>query len=125
MADLKYDVLEKFGVLSTSKSGWETQLNFVQWGDNTPKFDLRTWSPDGSKMGKGLTLTHDEIVKLYEVLGDVLAVENGTQAPVKTEAPAPAEDYLAEMYYADQAEEAAEEAAEDADRPKWGRLGDL
>lgn len=59
-------------------------MNFVQWGDNTPKFDLRTWSPDGSKMGKGLTLTHDEIVKLYEVLGDVLAVENGTQAPVKT-----------------------------------------
>lgn len=72
-----------------------------------------------------MTLTHDEIVKLYEVLGDVLAGENRTQAPVKTEAPAPAEDYLVEMYYADQAEEAAEEAAEDADRPKWGRLGDL
>ena len=57
-------------------------------------------------MGKGLTLTHDEVVKLYEVLGDVLAVENGSQAPVKTDVPAPAEDYLAEMYYADQAEEA-------------------
>lgn len=123
MADLKYDVLEKFGVLSTSKSGWEMRLNFVQWGDNTPKFDLRTWSPDGSKMGKGLTLTHDEIVKLYEVLGEVLAVENGAQAPVKPEASA--DDYLAEMYYADQAEEAAEEDAEDADRPKWGRLSDL
>jgi hypothetical protein len=123
MADLKYDVLEKFGVLSTSKSGWEMQLNFVQWGENTPKFDLRTWSPDGSKMGKGLTLTHDEIVKLYEVLGEVLAVENGAPAPVKTEAPA--EDYLAEMYYADQMEETAEEAAEEADRPKWGRLSDL
>ena len=68
-------------------------------------------------------MTHDEIVKLYEVLGEVLAVENGAQAPVKPEAPA--DDYLAEMYYADQAEEAAEEAAEDAERPKWGRLSDL
>jgi len=76
MADLKYDILEKFGVLSTSKSGWELQLNFVQWGENTPKFDLRTWSPDNAKMGKGLTLTHDEIVALHDILGDILAVEN-------------------------------------------------
>lgn len=83
MADLKYDILEKFGVLSTSKSGWELQLNFVQWGQNTPKFDLRTWSPDNAKMGKGLTLTHDEIVALHNILGDILAVENqsGTEAP--------------------------------------------
>jgi len=76
MADLKYDILEKFGILSTSKSGWELQLNFVQWGQNTPKFDLRTWSPDNAKMGKGLTLTHDEIVALHDILGNILAVEN-------------------------------------------------
>lgn len=81
MADLKFDILEKFGTLSTSKSGWELQLNFVQWGDNQPKFDLRTWSPDNQKMGKGLTLTHDEIVQLHELLGQVLAPES---APLMT-----------------------------------------
>jgi hypothetical protein len=75
MADLKYDILEKFGVLSTSKSGWELQLNFVQWGENTPKFDIRTWAPDNQKMGKGITLTHDEVVKLHDLLGAILAEE--------------------------------------------------
>ena len=35
--------------------------------------------PDNSKMGKGLTLSHDEIVALYDVLTKVLAAEH---APV-------------------------------------------
>ena len=75
MANLKYEILEQFGTLSTSKSGWELQLNFVQWGENKPKFDLRTWSPDHQKMGKGLTLTHEEVVTLHELLGQVLQPE--------------------------------------------------
>lgn len=75
MADLKFEILEQFGVLSTSKSGWQTELNFVQWGDGTPKFDLRSWSPEHKKMGKGITLTHDDIVKLTEVLQGIMAQE--------------------------------------------------
>ncbi len=51
MAELKFEILESFGVLSTSKSGWIKELNFVQWGDNQPNFDLRTWSPDHKKDG--------------------------------------------------------------------------
>lgn len=94
MADLKFDILQEFGTLSTSKSGWELQLNFVQWGDNQPKFDLRTWSPDHKKMGKGLTLNHDEIVKLSAVLQDVLAAEQTGQMNA---VPAPAWSKLGDM----------------------------
>lgn len=75
MADLKYEILEKFGVLSTSKSGWNLELNFVQWGDSVPKFDLRSWSPDHKKMGKGLTLTHDDLVALNGLTNQILATE--------------------------------------------------
>ena len=81
MANLKYEILEKFGTLSTSKSGWELQLNFVQWGENKPKFDLRTWSPDNQKMGKGLTLSHEELVTLHGLLDQVLAPELKTASP--------------------------------------------
>ncbi|GEA95186.1 YdbC family protein [Weissella viridescens] len=82
MAELKFEILEQFGTLSTSKSGWELQLNFVQWGDNQPKFDLRTWSPDHKKMGKGITLNHDELVKLQDAITHVLAPEDMPTATV-------------------------------------------
>ncbi|KAA8458108.1 YdbC family protein [Weissella paramesenteroides] len=105
MAKLSYDILEKFGTLSTSKSGWELQLNFVQWGENKPKFDLRSWSPDNSKMGKGLTLSHDEVVALYDVLTNVLAAEH---APVT-----------------DVTDDAADTDAQTNEQPKWGRLDEM
>ncbi|AVH75309.1 YdbC family protein [Weissella koreensis] len=73
---LKFEIIEKFGILSTSKSGWNLELNLVQWGDNQPKFDLRSWSPDHNKMGKGVGLTHDELKQLQQVLQNVLGSEN-------------------------------------------------
>lgn len=95
MADLKYEILEKFGVLSTSKSGWNLELNFVQWGEAKPKFDLRSWSADHSKMGKGLTLTHDDLVNLNKLTEQILAFEQdgpgqanlGTAQAVEVEVP--------------------------------------
>ena len=105
MAKLSYDILEKFGTLSTSKSGWELQLNFVQWGENKPKFDLRSWSPDNSKMGKGLTLSHDEVVALYDVLTNVLTAEH---APVT-----------------DVTDDIVDTDSQTNEQPKWGRLDEM
>lgn len=111
MAELKFEILQEFGTLSTSKSGWELQLNFVQWGDNQPKFDLRTWSPDHKKMGKGLTLTHDEVVKLSEVLGGVLNAEKTGQA--NAQPIAQPEDLFEEL------------PEEENETPGWGKLGEF
>ena len=33
--------------------GWERQLNLIGWNDGEPKYDIRDWSPDGTRMGKG------------------------------------------------------------------------
>lgn len=70
MPELKYEVTEEFGVLS-EKNGWTRELNLVSWNDREPKFDIRDWSPDKSKMGKGITLTTEEIKKLKELLGSI------------------------------------------------------
>ena len=32
------------------------------------KYDIRDWAPEHEKMGKGVTLSEDEIVKLKELL---------------------------------------------------------
>ncbi|NLS85266.1 MAG: hypothetical protein GXZ14_06660 [Ruminococcaceae bacterium] len=68
MAEFKYEITERIGVLSQNPNGWERQLNMVSWNDREPKYDIRDWSPDGTKMGKGISLTHDEI----EILKDIL-----------------------------------------------------
>ena len=71
MADIKYEITEKIGVISESTKGWTKELNKVAWNNGTPKFDLRDWAPDHEKMGKGVTLTEDEAKGLYEILKGV------------------------------------------------------
>ena len=69
MTDIKYEILKKLGSVSISASGWTKELNLISWNDREPKYDLRDWSADGEKMGKGVTLTHDELLALKELLG--------------------------------------------------------
>jgi hypothetical protein len=68
MADIKYDIKETIGVLLESPKGWKNEFNLISWNDKDPKYDIREWSPDHSKMGKGVTLTKEELVKLRDVL---------------------------------------------------------
>ena len=74
MADIKYEIVEQIGVISESPKGWKKELNLVSWNEGTPKYDLRDWSPDHEKMGKGITLSIDEIQALYSVLAKIVEV---------------------------------------------------
>ena len=69
MADIKYEIVKKIGVLSQSGKGWAKELNLISWNDREPKYDIRDWSPDGEKMGKGVTLTEEELKSLKQLLG--------------------------------------------------------
>lgn len=66
--DLKFEIINHIGVLSTSASGWNTELNRISWNGAEPKYDLRSWSPDHSKMGKGITLSESELTALSDLL---------------------------------------------------------
>lgn len=68
--DFSFQIVESLGAFSTSKSGWTTELNLVSWGGRDPKYDIRSWSPDHSKMGKGVTLTKAELVALKKLLSE-------------------------------------------------------
>ena len=71
MAEFKYEIVEKLGVISQGKGGWERQLNLVSWSDREPKYDIRDWSADGTKMGKGISLTAEELAELKEILVEI------------------------------------------------------
>ena len=66
--DFDFEITEHIGVLAEKTKGWKREINLVSWGGAEPKIDIRDWSPDHSKMGKGITLTADEIEKLKELL---------------------------------------------------------
>lgn len=66
MAEFTFDIVEKLLVLSENDKGWTKELNRVSFNRAEPKFDIRTWSPDHTKMGKGITLTNEEFQVLVE-----------------------------------------------------------
>lgn len=66
--ELKFEIINQIGVISTSASGWNVELNRVSWNGNEPKYDLRSWSPDHTKMGKGITLSEDDLIALSALL---------------------------------------------------------
>ena len=41
------------------------------WNGNPPKYDIRDWSPDGSRMAKGISLTAEELKSLRDILNDL------------------------------------------------------
>ena len=68
MPDIKFDIKEHIAVLSESSKGWKKELNLISWNGNAPKYDLREWSPNHEKMGKGVTLTLSELQQLKDAL---------------------------------------------------------
>ncbi|MEG1916947.1 MAG: PC4/YdbC family ssDNA-binding protein [Muribaculaceae bacterium] len=71
MADIKYNIVEEIGVLSENSKGWTKELNLISWNDGAPKYDIRDWAPEHEKMGKGTTLTQEELMKLKEILENI------------------------------------------------------
>ena len=71
MAELKFEITESLGVIGENAKGWTKELNMVSWNDHEPKYYIRDWSPDHSRMGKGVTLTADELASLKDILGEL------------------------------------------------------
>ena len=43
----------------------------ISWNDREPKYDIRDWAPEHEKMGKGLTLSVEELKKLRDLLNEM------------------------------------------------------
>ncbi len=71
MPEFKYQVIETYGSLSESNKGWKKEIKLISWNQKEAKYDIREWSPDGEKMGKGVTLSKEEIVRLRDLLNQI------------------------------------------------------
>ena len=70
MAEIKSEVVKEIGILSTSKSNWNREVNIIRWNDGKPKLDIRDWAPEHERAGKGITLSAEEVAVLKELLAD-------------------------------------------------------
>jgi hypothetical protein len=72
MPDITFDIIKTYGLIAEERGGWRKELNLVSWNGRTPKFDIRDWSPDHEKMGKGITLGREEAALLADLLKQAL-----------------------------------------------------
>ena len=68
MSDFNYEVTKHIGVLSEGSKGWQKELNLISWNGREPKYDIRDWAPERTKMGKGVTLSDAEVAELIRLL---------------------------------------------------------
>jgi len=66
--EIKFEIKQDLVTLSEGSKGWKKEVNVVSWNDNAPKVDIREWDPSHEKMGKGITLSKEELSKLKDYL---------------------------------------------------------
>lgn len=71
MADFKYEIEESINVLSIN-GNWQTELNLISWNGAPAKYDIRKWMGDHERMGKGISLSKDELIALRDAINEYL-----------------------------------------------------
>ena len=71
MAEIKHEIIKTIGGLSTSAKGWTKELNLISWNGRAAKYDLRDWAPEREKMGKGVTLSKEDLLALKGLLNTI------------------------------------------------------
>lgn len=68
MAEFNFEIIEHIGVISENAAGWKKEVTKISWNGRPIKYDLRDWSPDYTKMGKGVTLSDEEWESLKKIV---------------------------------------------------------
>lgn len=71
MEEFSFELVKTVGVLSTNAKDWTREINVIRWNGKAPKYDVRDWSPDHLKMGKGISFTKDEVIVLRDLLNQL------------------------------------------------------
>lgn len=76
MREIQYEIVKEIAVLSTGDSGYTKEIDLISWNGKEPKYDIRSFSPNREKCGKGITLNADEAAALLKALQKELNSED-------------------------------------------------
>lgn len=72
MADeIKYEIVKNLGSLGEGSKGWKKEVNIIKWNDRPGKIDIRSWSGEHQKMGKGITMSKAELKAFMELFKNI------------------------------------------------------
>lgn len=71
MAEIKFEIIENLGVIGEGAKGWKKEVNLISWNSRKAKVDIRDWDEEHEKMGKGITLSKDELIALKKILNSI------------------------------------------------------
>lgn len=71
MPDIKFDIVKNLGTLSEGSKGWKKEVNVMSWSGRKAKIDIRDWDEKHEKMGKGITLSKEELKALKDILNEI------------------------------------------------------
>ncbi len=69
---VSFEIKNHLAVLRENSNGWKKEVNIVSWNGGPARFDIREWSPDHTRMSRGVTLGMDEGRKIVEVINQYL-----------------------------------------------------
>ena len=67
--EITFKIEKEIAVLSV-RGSWSLELNKVSWNGAPAKYDIRSWNEDHTRMGKGVSLTEDEMDKLLAAFSE-------------------------------------------------------
>ena len=70
--DFTYEIKKTLASVKSDSDGWNLELNLISWSGRKPSYDLRKWSDNHEKMGKGVAMSEDEVVLLFSKAKDIL-----------------------------------------------------
>ena len=71
--EITFEIMEHIGVLDlidNREEKWTKEVNLVAWNGGKPKIDIRDWNASHERMGRGITLTEEQSIKLTKALVD-------------------------------------------------------
>ena len=72
---MEYKILKRLASFPDGGE-WTKELNIISWNGRLPKYDIRKWNQDHTKMSKGITLSQEEMrilsdaISLIDLTGD-------------------------------------------------------
>ena len=71
--EITFEIMEHIGVLDVidnREEKWTKEVNLVAWNGGKPKIDIRDWNATHERMGRGITLTEEQAMKMTKALVD-------------------------------------------------------
>lgn len=75
--DFSFEVVKDFGAFGEGK--WQKHLTLLSFNGKPPKYDIRPWNDDMSKMGKGISLDLEDLMDLQEMFSVILDSEESEE----------------------------------------------